>query len=234
MHIYSHRGMQQQAPENTLAAYRCAIDHGYDIELDVQITKDGQLVCFHDWQLGRTAPGAGMLWGYTRAELAGLDAGRWFAERFGGERIPTLRQALELAKGTAHVAIEMKMPGIDAPLVDLIAELDMFAQVFVFDIPQDYFLPARLKALDPRLRVGRNFIAEHDFLSMEADGFPCLDVIMAITRSGWLTQDHVARAHARGLQVVDTGVHDREKMAWCRRVGIDGVCSDCPDVIATP
>ena len=232
MRIYSHRGMQQKAPENTLAAYQCAIDHGFDIELDVQMTKDGELICFHDWQLGRTVPGAGMVWGYTLAELSELDAGGWFSDEFEGEPIPTLRQALALAKGKAQLAIEMKMPGIDAPLLDLIAELDMFDQVYVFDIPQDYYLPSRLKATNPRVRVGRNFIAEHDFLSMEADGFPCLDVIMAITRSGWMTEDHVARAHERGIEVVDTGVHDTEKMAWCRALGIDGVCSDCPDVVS--
>jgi glycerophosphoryl diester phosphodiesterase len=224
--------MLRKAPENTLAAYQCAIDHGFDIELDVQMTKDGELVCFHDWQLGRTAPGEGMVWGYTAAELAALDAGSWFSEAFAGERIPNLRQALSLAKGRAHLAIEMKMPGIDVPLLEQIAEHDMFDQVYVFDIPNDYFLPSRLKSTDPRIRVGRNFIAEHDFLSMEADGFPDLDVIMAITRSDWMTAEHVERARDRGIEVVDTGVHDAEKMAWCRQVGVDGVCSDCPDEIA--
>ena len=233
MRIFSHRGMLRQAPENTLPAYQCAIDHGFDIELDVQMTKDGELICFHDWQIGRTAPGAGMVWGFTAAELAELDAGSWFSEEFAGERIPTMRQALTLAKGRAHVAIEMKMPGIDAPLLDLIAELDMFDEVYVFDIPNDYHLPSRLKRADPRIRVGRNFISEHDFLSVEADEFRNIDVIMAITRSDWMTAEHVARAQDRGVQVVDTGVHDRDKMAWCRELGVDGVCSDCPDEIAS-
>jgi len=232
MRIYSHRGMSRQAPENTLAAYQTAIDHGFDIELDVQMTKEGELVCIHDWQLGRTTPAAGMVWGYTLAELKALDAGSWFSEEFSDERIPTLREALLLTRGKAQVAIEMKMPGIDVPLISLLTELDVLDQVYVFDIPNDYFLPSRLKAINPDVQVGRNFIAEHDFLSCAADDFKDLDVIMAITKSGWMTQEHVTRAHDASLRVVDTGVHDRDRMAWCRSMEMDGVCSDCPDEIA--
>ena len=233
MRFYSHRGMNRQAPENTLAAFQRAIDQGFDIELDVQMTKDGGLICFHDWQLGRTAPGDGMVWGYTMAELRALDAGAWFSKEFAGERIPTLHEALALAKDRARVAIEMKMPGIDEPVVEVISQLDMFEQVYVFDVPNDILLPTRLKAINPDVQVGRNFISEHDFLSTESDGFKDIDVIMAVTDSGWLTADHVERAHGRGVRVIDTAVHDRDKMLRCRELSVDGVCSDCPDEIAS-
>lgn len=229
MRIYSHRGMLRRAPENTLAAYRCAVESGFDIELDVQITRDEQLICFHDWRLGRTAPGEGMVWSYTLAELKELDAGSWFSPEFEGERIPTLQEALELTHGKANLAIEMKCPGIDEPLVRLLEENDMLDQVYVFDIPQDFYFAARLKATCPEILVGRNCLSEHDFQALQEDGFRHIDVIMAITHSTWLTKDHVEAAHDARVEIVDTGVHDREKMQRCLELDLDGVCSDCPN-----
>jgi glycerophosphoryl diester phosphodiesterase len=221
--------MLRKAPENTVSAYQCAIDHGFDIELDVQITRDEQLICIHDWQLGRTVPGTGMIWSYTLDELKLLDAGTWFSSAFEKERIPTFREALNLVKGKARLAIEMKCPGIDESLVKILEETDMLDQVYVFDIPQDFYFAPRLKSICPDIRVGRNCISEHDFDSLQRDDFRHIDVIMAITRTPWLTETHVKIAHDAGVEIVDTGVHDLEKMQRTLELGLDGLCSDCPD-----
>jgi glycerophosphoryl diester phosphodiesterase len=107
--IIAHRGLSGLAPENTLAAFRAAIECGADrIELDVHLSKDGVPVVIHDADLDRTTNGAGPVVAATLEELRRLDAGAWFSPRFAGERIPTLEETLELLCGTIGVNVEIK------------------------------------------------------------------------------------------------------------------------------
>lgn len=101
--IIAHRGYSARAPENTLASFRAAIEVGaHALEFDVQATADGHPVVFHDFTLDRTAGRDGRLDEIDFAELRTLDAGGWFDDRFAGERVPSLAEALELA--SAHRA----------------------------------------------------------------------------------------------------------------------------------
>ncbi|HXP95127.1 MAG TPA: glycerophosphoryl diester phosphodiesterase [Telmatospirillum sp.] len=93
--VIGHRGAAAHAPENTLAGFACAVRLGVRwIELDVQLTADGIPVVFHDDRLDRTTDGHGVLVETSLSALRRLDAGRWFAERFAGERVPVLAEAL--------------------------------------------------------------------------------------------------------------------------------------------
>ena len=107
--VTAHRGFSGTAPENTLAAFRAAIDTGCDmIELDVHLSRDNQVVVIHDDTLERTTSGRGNVADQTYAELKRLDAGSWFDPRFSGERIPTLADVLSLARNRILVNIELK------------------------------------------------------------------------------------------------------------------------------
>ena len=98
--VIAHRGFSGVAPENTLAAFRKAIDVGADMfELDVLLSQDEHVVVIHDDTLERTTNGTGKVIDHTLAELQALDAGSWFSPEFAGEPIPTLEDALRLAKG---------------------------------------------------------------------------------------------------------------------------------------
>jgi len=109
--VIAHRGFSGAAPENTLAAFRKAIDVGSDlIELDIQLSKDGKIVVIHDEILGRATNGQGKVSDHTLQELKKLDAGSKFRAEFSGERIPTLQEVLDLAKGRVLVNIEIKDP----------------------------------------------------------------------------------------------------------------------------
>jgi glycerophosphoryl diester phosphodiesterase len=93
--IIAHRGFSAIAPENTLAAFSAALLHGADsIEFDVQLSGDGVPVVIHDTTLDKTTGTGGFVREKTLDQLKALDAGAWFSERFAGERIPTLREAL--------------------------------------------------------------------------------------------------------------------------------------------
>jgi len=107
--VVAHRGASGYAPENTLAAFRLAIEHGADmIELDVQRTIDNRLIVFHDTTLRRTTNGKGYLARKTFSQISGLDTGSWFNHKFANEHIPLLDDALALLRNKIYVNIEIK------------------------------------------------------------------------------------------------------------------------------
>ena len=126
----AHRGASAYAPEHTLAAYALAIEMGADyVEQDLQLTKDGVLVCLHDTTLNRTTnveevfPDRAIAverrgemrdeWRvseFTLEEIKTLDAGSWFSDEFVGARVPTFQEAIDLVKGKAGMYPETKSP----------------------------------------------------------------------------------------------------------------------------
>ena len=110
--IFAHRGSKGTHPENTLSSFREAVRVGSEgIELDVHLTKDGQLVVIHDETVDRTTNGTGEIRNLTLAEVKAMDAGSWFKNDFAGEKIPTLDEVLHLLKElnfTGQLNIELK------------------------------------------------------------------------------------------------------------------------------
>ncbi len=108
--LIAHRGHLSKAPENTLPAFQQALDAGADgVELDVRLTRDGQLVVFHDRKLDRTSDGCGPVDHYTLADLRSLDAGSWFSPDFNKEPPPTLDQVFESLPHDFLINVEMKV-----------------------------------------------------------------------------------------------------------------------------
>ena len=129
--LVAHRGASAYAPEHTAAAYRLAIEQGADfVEQDLQISKDGVLVCLHDLTLERTTnvrtvfpdraaidEAGRQVWyvsDFTVAELKRLDAGSWFGPTFSEERILTFQEAIDLVRGRAGLYPETKAPEVYA------------------------------------------------------------------------------------------------------------------------
>src|SRR5687768_14584724 len=105
-------GSAADRPGNTLAGVRRAIESGaHAAEVDVRTTKDGVLVCLHDPDVDRTTDGKGKVADLTLAEVKKLDAGAKFDPKYRGERVPTLKEVLTLAKGKIGVMIDMKEEG---------------------------------------------------------------------------------------------------------------------------
>jgi len=120
--VVGHRGTVKFAPENTLTAFRKAIELGADLlEMDVRETRDGHLVLMHDSTVNRTTNGTGRVVAMTLAEIKRLDAGSWFGSEFEGERVPTLREALVAIRDRAVPDIDFKA-GDPRKLVDLLKQ----------------------------------------------------------------------------------------------------------------
>jgi glycerophosphoryl diester phosphodiesterase len=149
-HRGAHRGRSGQLPENTMAAFRNAVELGADrLELDIQMTRDGELVVIHDETVDRTTNGTGRVADLTLAEIQTLDAGQ-------GERVPTFKELLRFA-GEAGIPImpEAKSPhlypGIEEKMVEQIVEAGYGNQTVIQSF--DGATLERIRAIDPDISI---------------------------------------------------------------------------------
>lgn len=114
MIVLAHRGASGFAPENTIAAFQKAIEKGADgFELDVQLTKDNQLIIHHDFELGRTTTGEGFIKDLSLSYIKEQDAGSWLNEHYKGEKVPTLDEFFEFVPKGLLINLEIKTLAID-------------------------------------------------------------------------------------------------------------------------
>jgi len=113
--VVAHRGGGRLAPENTLAALRCGLAHGFHaVEFDVTAVRNAGLVLMHDLHLGRTVAGGGKVADFTEAQLANMDAGVWFGPEFAGEPVPSFSAAVEFClRNQIWMNVEIK-PAVGA------------------------------------------------------------------------------------------------------------------------
>lgn len=110
MPVAAHRGNSKYYPENTMAAYRSAVEIKADmIEVDVHMTKDGHIIMMHDHLVDRTTNGTGLIRDYTLEEIRALDAGSWKDEKFAGEKVPTFIEFLEYIKDYPDMLLNVEL-----------------------------------------------------------------------------------------------------------------------------
>lgn len=150
---YAHRGASTYAPENTMTSFRMGLEMGANgIETDVQITKDGVLVLFHDDTIERCSNGTGRIADYTYAELLQMDFGGWKDEKYKGEPICTFEDfAREFFHLDLTFAIELKVRGIAAKVADIINRYKVSEKVIVSSF--DFTCLEEMKAAAPKQRL---------------------------------------------------------------------------------
>jgi len=135
--ILGHRGARDMAPENTLAAFQAALDVGADgFELDASRCSTGEIVVIHDDTVDRTTNGSGRVGTMSYYVVREMDAGSWFDRQYARERIPSLEEALDLARGRARVNIEIKSTtvtsdGIEQDIAEMVRSRGMVEQVII-------------------------------------------------------------------------------------------------------
>ncbi|HEX5045205.1 MAG TPA: glycerophosphodiester phosphodiesterase family protein, partial [Candidatus Polarisedimenticolaceae bacterium] len=224
--VIAHRGASVEAPENTLAAFRLAVEQGADfVELDVQESADGEVVVVHDSDLMKIGGSPLKPWEATAAELRSVDIGSHAGPQFASERVPTLAEALAVAKGRAKVIVELKSYGHDQHLEERVAAIVEAAgmQDECIYMSLDHAMAARMKALRPGWRCG--LLAAQtvgDLVSRPAD-------FLAV-RTAMATPGFVRRAHAAGRDVYVWTVNDPAAMLGAMSRGVDGLITDRPDL----
>lgn len=152
--VAAHRGASRLAPENTVSAFRTALANGAAaLELDVQVTSDGQVIVLHDSRVDRTTDGDGAVRSLSAGQLGSLDAGSWYSSDFVGERVPTLEQVLELTRGKARLNIELKSAASDAErVIELVCRHEAVDRVVIMSFALGSVLAAKQSATSPRWR----------------------------------------------------------------------------------
>lgn len=225
--VVAHRGYAHRAPENTLSAFRAAIEVGADFsELDVQETSDGEVVVLHDRDLMRMAGDPRRISDITFAEARKLDLGRKAGPEFAGERIPTLAEVIALARGKIRLQIELKYYGKDQGLAKKVAELirreDFEGQCEVTSLDERGLMLA--KRANPRLKV----VA----LVTYALGDPGrLDVDGLSVNTEVLTDRLIRAVHRREKRLYAWTVDDPRAMIRLAERGVGGMVTNAPDVL---
>lgn len=227
----AHRGAAGTRPELTEPAFVRALELGVDmIELDIQLTRDGELVVLHDRQLGRTVPGSGAVREQTLAALQALDAGSWFDARWAGVRVPSLAEVLALTAGRAALNVEIKSPAPDweATATALLALLDRAGRLEETIISS--FDGGALEAVRARSRAARLGVLWHtaDLDQMWARA-AALEAVAVHPLWGLVDASVIATARQRGLAVHVWTANDPDAIAELIRSGVDGIISDFPE-----
>lgn len=246
--LVAHRGGSALAPENTLAAFRNALRHPIDaVELDVQMSRDGRLIVFHDNTVERLTNGTGNILDLDFADLRRLNAAAHFPGGWPGpQQIPTLREVLELAKGRTKVYIEIKTskrddvtgryPHIVEPVIDDVRAMDMREQVYLISF--DWQVLPEIKALEPHLPVGA--LVSKDIWNPAMGPFETLTTLVQSLGFDWINLDQklyapgmAAITHANGLKIGLWTVNRLDDLRRFAADGVDSLTSDHPELFAS-
>jgi len=222
--IVAHRGASGGAPENTLAAFELAYIEGADwIELDVQENADGEIIVAHDSDFMKQARSGLKVWDATAGDLAGLDIGSWFDPSFSDQRVATLREVLEWAKGRIRVVIELKYYGHDEALerrvVEVVEATGMVDDVMLMSLK----LPGLYKLAELRPDWTRGLLNTASLGDLTR-----LDVDFLALNASAATRSQIRRAHSRGMKVYVWTVNDPVQMSMMLSRGVDGIITDEP------
>lgn len=226
--VSAHRGGARKAPENTLSALQYAISSKSDFaEIDVQETEDGEVVLMHDSNLKRTTGLNANIWTLTYAEIQQLDAGVRFNKSFLGEKIPTLEEAIEAARGKIQLNIEVKYNGHNANIVRKVVRIieeEDFVENCVLTSMNYKFLE-QAKELNPEIRTGYTMNMTYGNLE-NMDGADFFSV-----KYTYITESFVERVHALGKEVYAWTLNyqgDIQRMVNCE---VDNIITDDPELV---
>lgn len=236
MIIYAHRGARGYAPENTMAAFRKAASLQADgLELDIQATKDGELVVCHDHDINRTSNGTGWIRDFTLAELKKFDFGSWFQSDFAGECIPTFTEFFTwFVKTPLLLNVEIKngpviYNGIEEKLIRIMKKMAP-ASFALYDrvIISSFYHPSlcKIKELDPRLKTGVLFSCRP---------VNVLDLVKQTNADylhphwHYLEPSWIAKAREAGVGINSYTVNTRAEFDFVKDLKLTGIFSDFPD-----
>jgi glycerophosphoryl diester phosphodiesterase len=248
--FFAHRGGAALAPENTLAAFEQGVALGADaLELDIQTTREGEIVVIHDTTVDRTTNGSGPVSAYSLDELRWLDAGyrftpdggRTYPYRGQGIAVPRLREVFERFAGLrVNIDLKESSPARERRLWELIQECGAEDRVLVAsgDLHEPIVRFRRLEggrvATSASAREIRAFILA---VGAHVSGwlrpaYDALQVPEVYRNIRLVSRRTVAAAHRRGLAVHVWTVDERADMERLLDLGVDGIMTDRPDVLA--
>lgn len=231
--VYAHRGYSGRFPENTMLAFKEAAKTGcYGIELDVQLTKDGQLVVIHDERIDRTTDGTGYVRDYTLEELRRFNAAASWNGKFGFQPIPTFEEYCQCAAGEKLVTnIELKTgvyyyEGIEEKTLEMVRKYGLTDRVLFSSFLHSSI--TILRKLAPEIKCGA--LVENDGLGNP--GYYCEKMDFQCFHPGWmcLPKEDVDSCKAHGIELNVWTVNDMDVLERLVEWEVDGLISNFPAV----
>jgi glycerophosphoryl diester phosphodiesterase len=214
-----HRGARAYAPENTIASFRKALEIGVDaVELDVRKTKDDQLVVIHDADVKRTTDGAGLVGDLTLKEIKGFSAE-------GGEKIPTLGEALDFLDKKVKVFIELKEVGVEGQVLSMVHGKGVEKNVVIVSFLEDAL--RKVRELDEDVETGLIYAKHKNPLKAALE----LKANYLVAFYRFVHTANVEKAHENGLKVVVWTINTPAEAEQYAMKGVDGITSDKPDIL---
>lgn len=228
--IVGHRGDRAAAPENTMPALELAIDTLSYVETDVQLTRDGVPVLFHDTTLERVTGDPRTVSDLTYEQLQQLDAGAWYSDQFAGTTIPTLAQFLGLLaeRGEAHALVELKAAWQPADVRTVLDEIErhglrsrIIMQSFSIETLQSL---QRVSPTTPKIMLTRE---------LPSDPVPLADALGLIgfgttSKAVKKAPEAIDRLHDVGISVLCYTLNTQDKWKEVADLGVDGIITDTP------
>jgi glycerophosphoryl diester phosphodiesterase len=245
---FAHRGTSARTPENTLEAFRMAVEAGAGgLELDVHMTRDGEIVVIHDATVDRTTDGSGAVAEMTLDNLRSLDAGYRFSPDGGrthpyrgrGLRVPTLAEVYEeFPDSYVNIDIKEAQPDVEEAVLRVICSAGAEERTLV--VSDDHALVRRFRRVSgawistgaSRLEIGAFFLLSR--LRLEWLVRPAYDALQVpVEHEGitLVTPRFLEAAHARGVRVDVWTINDPDEMRRLRDLGVDVVMTDVPETL---
>ena len=218
-----HRGAMAYEPENTIRSWRKAIAFGVDvIDSDARLSKDGKVVMIHDKALDRTTNGKGLVKDFTLTELRKLNAGK-------GEKIPTLKEFLKLAKENNVIAqIELKERGMEEKVVKEIENLGMIDKTIIISFNGESI--RKVKEINPLIQTGLIFANKIKNLTKFFRYCKVLKADWLYGAYNAVDANFIKSAHKWGFKFLVWVLNDVESIKKFAGFGCDAIASDKPDL----
>lgn len=233
MKIIAHRGWSGCYPENTMLAFQKAADIKADgIELDVHLSKDGEVMIIHDEALKRTTGKDGVVSDYARRELEAISAGKTKEDKFGFTPIPSLEEFLDFLAGTElMVNIELKTapvyyPGLEEKTLALVERFNLSSRVIFSSF--NWLSVMKLKALEPSIPGG--LLIESP--KIKNIGFQIHDLKLQAYHPAYalLDDESVKELHENNTAINVWTVNNEEEMRKCQKWNVEGLITNNPDL----
>lgn len=232
--VIAHRGCSDEAPENSLAAFRKAIDAGANmIELDVRLSADHHFTVFHDVRLQRTSNGRGPLNNFGAAALTQFDNGSWFSSKFSKERIPLLADVFPLVKEGTLLNIEIKPDVIStngttaaAILLELARKARVLSRIIFTSF--NHKIVKEIKSLDDSVVSGIIYHPLTNFRKSPAQLAALAHADVFVCSKYQVNGDVVADAQKSGYKVYVYGIKTERDVKRMLHLDVEGMITNNP------
>jgi len=214
-----HRGARAYEPENTLRSFKKALEIGVDaVEFDVRKTRDNQLVVIHDADVKRTTDGKGLVSALTVEEIKEFSAEK-------GEKIPTLKEALDFLDNKVKIVIELKEAGVEEKVLLAVRENGLQKNVVIASFIEEAL--RKVRDLDKEAETGLIYVKHKNPVKAALE----LEASYLLPLYRFTHTANVKKAHENGLKVIVWTINKPEEVAEYQKKGVDGIASDKPDIL---